>query len=284
MKKTDVAEKLAHEQEDWRKNGIGGLVHAVDLASNTITVVVTAAAGAKDLTIRATKGTVVRRYAPDSVQFDKATLSSLDQIKPGDQLRARGSRSAGEGEFVADEIVTGSFRNIAGTVSSVDATTSSIQVDDLLSKKSIRIKITQESQVRKLTPPMAQRIAQRLKGTTPGENPARDDSRPNTPPENNSRTNVAAGVAQPRAGGARSGGAPDLQQMILRMPPSPLADFQKGDAVMVVATETSSAAQATAIILLGGVEPILASTSKAEAGNLLSPWSLSTGGGGADAP
>src|SRR5947209_17722411 len=106
MKKTDVAEKLAHEQEDWRKNGIGGLVHAVDPASNTITVAVTAAAGAKDLTIRATKGTVVRRYAPDSVQFDKATVSSLDQIKPGDQLRARGSRGAGEGEFIADEIVT----------------------------------------------------------------------------------------------------------------------------------------------------------------------------------
>ena len=75
-----------------------------------------------------------------------------------------------------------------------------------------------------------------------------------------------------------------LQQMILRMPPSTLADFQKGDAVMVVATQSDAHELATAIILLGGVEPILASSSKAEAGSLLSPWSLSSGGGGADTP
>jgi len=66
------------------------------------------------------------------------------------------------------------------------------------------------------------------------------------------------------------------------LPASTLADFQKGDAVMVVSTQGTDAGGVTAITLLGGVEAILAA---APAGNAsqamtLSPWSL---GGGAPA-
>ena len=39
----------------------------------------------------------------------------------GDQLRARGTRTADGRELSAEEIVYGAFRNIAGNVSSVDA-------------------------------------------------------------------------------------------------------------------------------------------------------------------
>ncbi len=67
-----------------------------------------------------------------------------------------------------------------------------------------------------------------------------------------------------------------------RLPASTLADFQKGDAVMVVSTQGTDAGGVTAITMLGGVEAILAA---APAGNAaqamtLSPWSL---GGGAPA-
>ena len=281
MKKADVTDKQARDLEDWQKNGICGLVRAVDPASGTITVGATSAAGSKDVTIRASKSTIVRRYAPDSVQFDKATLSSLDQIKPGDQLRARGSRSSGENDFLATEIVSGSFRNIAGMVSSSDSANGSVRVDDLTAKKSIQIKITQESQVRKLPPPMAQRIAMRLKGGSPADTSAGSAPHYSASSANPATPTEVTGIGGPPAGGRNSA---DLQQMILRMPPSTLADFQKGDAVMVVATQSDAHELATAIILLGGVEPILASSSKAEAGSLLSPWSLSSGGGGADTP
>lgn len=286
MKKADVTDKQTRDREDWQRNGIGGLVRGVDPASGTITIGVTAAAGSKEVTVRAAKATIVRRYAPDSVQFDKATLSTLDQIKPGDQLRARGSHAAGESDFLATEIVSGSFRNIAGTVSSIDSANGSVRVDDLTAKKSIQIKITQESQVRKLPAPMAQRIAMRLKGTSSADASAGAASHSATPSANTPPQAGATGNGAPPSapGGGRNGGAPDLQQMILRMAPSTLADFQKGDVVMVVATQSDADGQATAIILLGGVEPILASSSKAEAGSLLSPWSLSSGGGGADTP
>jgi hypothetical protein len=285
IKKADIADKRTQDREEWQKNGIGGLVSAVDPASGTLTLGIASPAGPKDLAIHVSKTTIVRRYAPDSVQFDKATLSSLDQIKPGDQLRARGSPTAGGNDFSANEIVSGSFRNIAGMVSSVDPANNSLTVEDLVTKKSILIRITPESQVRKLPPPMAQRIALRLKGISPNDASAGTGSRLGARPANLPAQSAATGNTVPASGPGgfgRNGGTPDLQQMILRMPPSTLADFQKGDVVMVVATEGDCDAQATAITLLCGVEPILATFPKGEAGSLLSPWSLSNGGGVGD--
>ena len=66
--------------------------------------------------------------------------------------------------------------------------------------------------------------------------------------------------------------------MINRMPAAPLADLQKGDAIMVVATEGGASGVPTVIILLGGVEPILEASPKSSPATILSPWSLSTGG------
>ena len=71
-----------------------------------------------------------------------------------------------------------------------------------------------------------------------------------------------------RSGG---GGIADLQQMISRMPASALADLQKGDAVMMVATEGRANGQSTVITLLGGVEPILEASPKGSASTILSP-------------
>ena len=68
--------------------------------------------------------------------------------------------------------------------------------------------------------------------------------------------------------------------MIGRMPPATLADLQRGDAVMIVATQGSATATITAITLLSGVEAILEASPKGAASTILSPWSLSGAPGG----
>jgi hypothetical protein len=80
--------------------------------------------------------------------------------------------------------------------------------------------------------------------------------------------------------GRPGGGAADLQQAISRMPAATLADLQKGDAVMIVATEGGSNGVSTVITLLGGVEPILEASPKSSASSILSPWSLGSAAGG----
>jgi hypothetical protein len=266
MKRADVDAKQQHEREDWQKRSVGGLVTAVDPPANTVSISVTALGGKKTITINTTPKTDFRRYAPDSVKFDDAKPSSLDQIKPGDQLRALGTRSADGGTMDAEAIVTGSFRNIAGTISSIDTAANSITMMDLIAKKPVVVKISSQSQLRKLQPEAAQRIAFRLKAAAG----AAPESASQAPQQNGSQ----AGNGTSPGGNTRPGGQADLQQILNRMPPATLADFQKGDAVMVVSTEGASSGDVTAITLVGGVEPILAAAPSGSQAMTLSPWSL----------
>ena len=293
MKRTDVEAKKAQDRNDWQKRGIGGLVSAVDPATGTITISTGTGATAKTVAIHTTKGTVLRRYAPDSVQFDDAKPAPLDAIKPGDQVRARGTKSPDGSEFAADEIVSGTFRNLAGIITAIDTSAQTISLTDLISKKSVVVKITQQTQLRKIPAQMAQMIAFRLKGAgagasgaggAPGPGGAAPAGGPPNGGQHSGSPGAGAGAAGNGAAGA-GGGRGDFQQIVNRLPASSLTDFQKGDAVMVVSTQGTDAGGVTAITMLGGVEPILAA---APAGNasqamMLSPWSLGGGAPGGDA-
>jgi hypothetical protein len=282
MKKEDIAKKQAREREEWQRRGIGGLVKSVDSAKETIVISTTNATGPKDVTINAPVGTILRRYAPGSVNFDEAKIAPLAEVQPGDQLRARGSRSADGAEFTADEIVSGTFHNISGTISAIDAAKSTLTVSDLATKKNVELTVTADSQMRKLPAPVAQRIAIRLKGLSPdaaAQNGAPGSGTPGqgtATPAAQGGPAVAGGGSGGPAGGQRAGG--DMQQMLSRLPSSPLGDFQKGDAVMIVATSGGNASRPTVITLLGGVEPILQSAPQGQASSILTPWSLNSGG------
>jgi co-chaperonin GroES (HSP10) len=283
MKQSDVAARQQQEREDWQKRGIGGLVSAVDPAAKTVTISTIGLSGAKKTVIQTTEKTVVRRYAANSVKFDDAKPSSLSDIHAGDQLRARGTKNDDGTQFAAEEIVAGTFRNIAGTVSTVNAADSSITMMDLISKKSVTVRVTPDSQLRKLPQPMAQRIAMRLKGQTPeggpppggtagGPPPGAQGTRPQGEPQQG----APGGPGGFGGGGGRAGGG-DLQQMLSRLPAVTIGDFQKGDAVILVSTEGNNS-EVTAITMVGGVEPILTAAPGAQA-MMLSPWSLGGGQG-----
>jgi hypothetical protein len=287
MKKADITEKQAHEREEWQKHGTGGLVSSVDPAANTIVVSLPAVGEKKNVTIHVSKDTNLRRYAPDSIKFDDAKPAPLEQIKRGDQLRARGTRSADGNELTADEVVSGTFRNIAGTISSIDTATNSITLQDLVTKKVVTVKVTGDSQVRKLPPPVAQRIAARLKGipadaATPGAPASAAGATSNSAQGERPAGPGAggAGAVGPGGAGRNGGGGGDLQQAVSRMPTVTLAELQKGDAVMIVATESGPNGMPWVITLLGGVEPILQASPNSSASSILSPWSLGSAPGG----
>ncbi len=292
MKKEELAAKQAREREEWQKKGIGGMVKGVDAGAGVVTVGTMTAAGKKDVEVHVAKTTIVRRYAPGSVKFDDAKPSSLAEIHAGDQLRARGTKSEDGGSLTADEVVAGTFRNIAGTIVAVDVNAGTMTVTDLANNKPVEVKISAESQVRKLPAPMAQRISMRLKGT-PTEGTAANGAagKPDSAaPSANANIGTGAGAGnstgnagsggQGRNFGSGGNGGGDLQQMLGRLPATALSEFQKGDAVVIVATSGESDSKVVAITLLGGVEPILQASSQGQAASILSPWSLSNGGGG----
>jgi Domain of unknown function (DUF5666) len=283
MKRSDVEAKQEQEREAWQKHGLGGLVRAVDAATGVITVSVSAPGGQKTVAIHTTKQTIVRRYAPDSVKFQDAKPGRLEEIRPGDQLRARGARSSDGSELTADEIVSGTFRNIAGTITAIDPAANTIDVLDLATKKPVVVKITGESQLHKLPAAVAERLAVRLKGPGAEETGESGGNGQNAEPD----TRASDGGAQSSTGAERtpmSGGAPDLQKALSRMPSVTLAELQKGEAVMIVSTAGTASGGVTAITLLSGVEPILEASPKGGQGMVLSPWTLNSSAAEAESP
>jgi len=280
MTKSDVAAKQQHDREEWQKHGVGGVVKAVDVAAGTITLSTGTLGAPSTLAVKVSKETIIRRYAPDSVKFDDAKPGTLEQIKPGDQLRARGTKSEDGKELAAAEIVSGTFRSIAGAVISSDAANNTITVTDLANKRPVTLKIGPDSQMHQLPAMFAQRIAMRLKGVTPpapggaGARAEGGEARPSGGANSSGEGRPGGGFG---GGGGRPGGPPDFQQILNRMPAVELSQLQKGDAVMIVATEGTADSPSQVIILLSGVEPILMAASPSAASTILSPWNLSAG-------
>jgi hypothetical protein len=298
VKPADVAAKQQHDRDDWQKRGVGGLVTKVDVATSTITISTGGVGTTRSIAVQVAKDTILRRYAPDSVKFDDAkpapATDFMAQIKVGDQLRARGTRNPDGSEVSAEEVVTGAFRNIAGTIKAIDASANTMTVQDAIGKSAVVVKVSPDSQMKKLPAEMAQRIAMRLKGTANGGNgdqpgangqvttgqgaaPGAGGARPSTSAESQSGRGSSGGQ------GGNGNGPPDFQRLLSRLPNSTLADLQRGDAVMIVSTEGGDSGVVTAITLLAGVEAILTAAPNRSASSLLSPWSLGAPGGEGEA-
>lgn len=298
VKQEDLAKKQQKDRDDWQRRGVGGLVKSVYAGSGTISLTTGAGATAKTVTVHTTKATILKRYAPDSVRFDQAQPAPIDAIHCGDQLRARGDKNADGTEITAQEVVSGSFRNISGTISSIDPATSTLVIKDLATKKQVTVRITSDAQMRRLPDRMAQMLAMRLKGGAAGSgaaSPGAASAAPGGPGPTVASAQSTSGSPQQHSwnGGGSTGGAPnaagggagasawsgqgggDPQQMLSRAPAIQLSDLQKGEAVMIVSTEGSS--DVTAVTLLAGVEPLLQAPAASQ--NLLSNWSMGSGGG-----
>jgi co-chaperonin GroES (HSP10) len=265
MKSGDIAQKHEAEQADWQKRGTGGIVSAVDAGSGALTVSV----GAKKLTVNTSSTTQFRRYAGDSVKFEDAKPGTLAQIKVGDQLRVRGAKSDDGSSIQAEEVVSGSFKNLAGLIVTIDAANGTLTLKDLATKKTVTVKITANSSVRSLPPEAAARFAARAKGA------AGASVRGDTPPATQGARDAAGGE---RAAGAGHSAGMDLSQLVSRLPNQTIADLKVGDAVMIVGSQSDpSSNSVTAVTLLSGVEPILAATPSGSPSLTLSPWSLGSG-------
>jgi Domain of unknown function (DUF5666) len=283
-------------RQDWQKRGVSGLVDSVDSSAGTVTVEIPSLMNKRTLVIHTTKNTVIYRYAPDSAKPEDARHTTLADVHVGDQLRARGERSSDGSEVTAEEIYTGVFPRLAGTIKSIDASSGTFSVQDLATKKTIQLKVASDSQLHKLPPEMAQRMAYMLKaakaggipgmpggGQASGATPAGGTPQPGggTPPAGNAGM---PGAGQPGSGPGggfrRPGGGFDIQRMLDQTPAVTLADLHKGDAVAVLATEGSPSGASTVVKLFSGVEPILEAAPSASQAMMLTPWTLGGAPGG----
>jgi len=282
MSKDDVAKKQQQDHADWQKRGVAGTITSVNPNSKEITVNVHGR-DSKPLVIEAGK-TSFRRYAPESVRFADTKPSSFAELQVGDTVRALGDKNDDGSRLTAEELVSGTFQTIAGTVISVNTATGEVQLMDLKTKKPVTVRTNQSSMLRRLEERTATMLARRMNppadgGGSPGGAPAGGPPAGGNPRTLDGPRAVGApgapGLGGP--GGGMRGGNFDLQAILERSPQLALTELKKGDALIVSSTKGADGSSMTAISLVAGVEPFLAAAPRRAGQVDLGSWSLGMG-------
>jgi hypothetical protein len=282
MTKADIAKKQEHDRAEWQRRGVWGTISALNAATKEITINARTPEGLKPVVVEAAGEKIdFRRYAPDSVKFADAKQSSFAELKVGDQLRALGERSADGAKFTPEEVVSGSFKTILGTVASVDAANQQIKITPSGQKQQLTVSISGNTNLRKLDPQAGQMLAFMAMraagggaaggfgggrvGGAGGQPSAGGAQRPaGTPPQGGGEGRRPEGAPEGQGGGRRFGGGGfDVNDMIDRQPQATLADLKPGDIVIVSSTTGADPTRVSAITLLVGAEPVLAALQSA---------------------
>lgn len=275
--KAEVEKKREAERAEWQARGVVGVVSAVNAETKEITINTRTPEGPKPVVIAASGADVkLRRYAPDSIKFADAKPSTFEEVKAGDQLRAKGEKSTDGAKFTAEEVVTGSFRTTLGTVKAVDAAKNEITIEQQ-DKKTLTVVVRPDSVLKQVPAEMGMMMG----GGGPGGPGGAPGGGGAAPAGGGQRVVVQGGPgggAAPAGGaGAPGQGGPvrrmmDPQQMLERLPAVTLAELKPGQMIVVSSTVGADPTRVTAIQLVSNVEPLVAMMSRRP------------GGGGAGGP
>lgn len=288
MSARDLQEARQAEMNDWRQRGMAGTVTSVDTAGRKMSINVRTPDGPKPMAVDVPRETQFTRYSPENPK--SPVESKLADIRPADQVRILGNRTADGSSITAEKIYSGSFRTVAGTISSISPNSDGITVTDLQTKQPVQVVLTAESAIRKLPQPLAMMLAKRL-----NPNFRSNESTANAPagtPAAGAKAGESAGgdisrrpigsADQPGGAGASSGSnnkiaaasGGDVSQMIERLPKIAVSDLKSGDAVVVSGAAGSDKSQIAATNVIAGVEPIFQSAPSRQGRSLGGDWSL----------
>ena len=260
ISKSDLAQKNAKETERWSTRGISGRVASVNPATNQVTIEVRGLMNSTSVVVTPKSDAIFKQYKQDSVKYSEAVESTISDIKVGDMLRAVGDRGADGATFAAEEILTGSFQTVAGTVKSVDTATNEVVVTQAGTNTDVTIAITPNSAVKRFPEEMAQRMAG-MGAMGGGQGQAGQGGiRPaGGAPAGGQRPAGAGpggqgGQGRMMGGGGARGGIDDMFE---RFPVISIADLKPGDVIAVSSSKNANSQKINAIKLLAGVEPFL---------------------------
>ncbi len=240
MASSDIAKRNAEDRLDWTRRGVAGVVTAIQ--GNVLSLEQKTLGGVAKFTVKADDKTSFKRYAPDSVKYSDAKVSKLGEVAIGDQLRARGEKSADGATVEAGEVIFGTFLSKAGTITALNSAANEVTVKDLVDKKaSFVIRFTPDSQIKRM--PDAAGMAGLMAAGRGASSPA-------------PAAGAAAGVPGRGAGGGGRSGL-DVAQMLESLPAAKFEDMKVGDTIVVSATSGARAGQLTAITFLANAEALV---------------------------
>ena len=271
MAATDISKKNDKDRQEWTTRGISGVVTKKD--GDQLLLKLKVGGEEKIATVTVSANANLKRYAPDSVKFLDAKPGKLAEIGVGDQVRARGEKSADGLAVKADELVFGTFQTRAGDIVSIDVAAKELTVKELGTQKTFVVKLTTDSQVKALPDFGGMGAPAGMAGRGPGGAApagAPAGAAPGSP-------GMGRGPGGPAGVGGR-GGMPDVNQMIEMMPLATVDALKPGQSIIVSSTKTGKPDQLTAITLIGNAGMIIR---MAQASAMASQGGGRQGGGGA---
>jgi hypothetical protein len=259
MPATEISKRNEADRTDWMKRGAGGVV--VSKAANQITVRMRTMTGEQQAIITVNEKTSYHRYAPDSVKFADAKSSALGEVSVGDQLRARGQKSDDALKVDAEDVVFGTFLTKAGAITAVNAEAREITIQDLATKKPMIVRLAPDSQLKKMPDFGAMMGGGPPGGAMPGG--MRPQGMGGAPPAGAASTGTAGGGMP----GLPRGAAPDMAQMLERMPAAKLEELKPGDTILVSSTMGAQADHITAILLVSNAGMLIQMAQMQSGGN-----------------
>ncbi len=271
MAATDISKKNDKDRQEWTTRGISGVVTKKD--GDQLLLKLKVGGEEKIATVTVSANANLKRYAPDSVKFLDAKPGKLAEIGVGDQVRARGEKSADGLAVKADELVFGTFQTRAGDIVSIDVAAKELTVKELGTQKTFVVKLTTDSQVKALPDFGGMGAPAGMAGRGPGGAApagAPAGAAPGSP-------GMGRGPGGPAGVGGR-GGMPDVNQMIEMMPLATVDALKPGQSIIVSSTKTGKPDLLTAITLIGNAGMIIR---MAQASAMASQGGGRQGGGGA---
>jgi hypothetical protein len=214
---TDIAKRDAADRADWQRRGVAGVVTAV--SGGEVTIEARSLAGATKYIVTTGPKTTFKRYAADSVRYDDAKDSNAAEIRAGDQLRARGAKSADGTKVDAEAVVFGTFLSRAGAITAINAPAKELTVKDLATNKPVVISFATDSKVRRMP--------------------------------------AAAAMTAMMGGGRGAGRPPDIAQVLELLPPIPFDDLKVGEIAVLSGIQGTKADRITAITFLANAETLV---------------------------
>ncbi|HZT57163.1 MAG TPA: hypothetical protein VFA21_00920 [Pyrinomonadaceae bacterium] len=270
--KAELAAKQEAERAEWRRRGIVGVVSAVNPETKEITIQTRTPEGPKPVVIPAGASVKLRRYAPDSIKFADAKPSTFEEVKVGDQLRAKGDRSEDGSRFNADEVVTGTFRTSVGTITSVDAAKNEFTIKQLQGDQPLTVVVRADTVLKQIPPDAMSMMGGGGFGGAGGRpggaggGQGQGTTQAGAGQGSGQGAGPGGGQGQGQGGGMRRGGGDFMQRMLDQLPAVTLADLKPGQMVVVSSTVGADPARVTAIQLVSNVEPIIAMMSRRPGG------------------
>lgn len=260
VSQSDIAKRNAAERAKWA-TGVKGVVSAVNPTTKEFTVTSRSLMGASQAVTVASEKAKLKRYPPDSIpKYVEAKASKFEDVKVGDQLAARGEKSPDGMHLNAEEIVSGSFKVVGGTITAIDPATNEVHINDLQTKKPLTIMLRPDSVIRRFP-----QGGPGMFGGGGGQGGANGGARPGAGaqgPGGQGPTAQGAGTQGPGAQGPggqgpRPGGGMSMADLLERLPIISASDLKVGDMIILSSTQGSDPARLTAISMVAGIEPLL---------------------------